>query len=330
MMSFNVNSVAKAILIVTPVFDDWESLDYLLSDLDEIANTYYQPLQILVVDDGSTTLPSRFTPRKHLQRVDIISLVRNFGHQRAIAIGLVEAQRYTNCAAVIVMDADGEDQPQHLPLLFQHYHQLPDQIILATRGKRQESLSFRFFYRLYRFLFRLLVGRSINFGNYCLIPSGQLERLTYDSNLWNHLAATITRGRFLIHRIRLDRGTRYDGKSKMNFESLVMHGLSAVSVFVDVVFLRLMLGSAVLALAAFSGILVVIGIVLFTRLAIPGWATNAVGILSVIILQLVIFSSAAIFFILSRRSESTFVPALDTERLIKKRETILSNESAIT
>jgi membrane-bound metal-dependent hydrolase YbcI (DUF457 family) len=111
--------------------------------------------------------------------------------------------------------------------------------------------------------------------------------------------------------IPIPRGYRIAGKSRMNFVALVTHGLSAISVFGDVVGVRILIESLVGSCLAFVGILVVIMIRLFTNQAIPGWATYATGILAIILVQFITIASSFTFFILSARTNLGFVPMRD-------------------
>jgi glycosyltransferase involved in cell wall biosynthesis len=315
--------------VVTPVYNDWDSLEQLVRELDLAAANAQIEIDVFVVNDGSTqsSRPIAFWQElSSIRSIEYLHLVRNLGHQRAIAIGLVEAEAHTELEAVIVMDSDGEDRPQDIPILLAAHHRSPNAVIVAARGTRSEDYWFRWFYQLYKLLFRLLIGRAVNFGNFALVPHNQLSNLTYDPNVWNHFAAAISRARLPVERVLIHRGRRYFGNSTMNFESLVIHGLSAISVYIDVVFVRALLTSVAVAGGAFVGILVVLGILFFTDLAIPGWATNAVGILILIICQVVIFTSIAAFYVLSMRSRPLIVPAFDILKLVKHREVIYERD----
>jgi polyisoprenyl-phosphate glycosyltransferase len=323
----------KAWIIVTPVYNDWTSFNHLVQNLDRFAAAHQQPLYIVAVDDGSDQLLEprpAFELSLYTRSVEVLHLVRNVGHQRAIATGLVSLESMPNLddwSAVVVMDADGEDDPSSLGQLHEAHARHANRILVAARGKRQERFAFRLFYRLYKLLFQFLTGAYIDFGNYCLIPRSRLSHLIYNPHLWNHLAATIMKSKLTLERVPVDRGRRYDGQSKMNFESLIMHGLSAISVFIDVFFFRLMIVSALIALVSTLGIIVVVLIVLFTNLAIPGWATNAAGILAIILFQTVIFSLSAVFFILNQRSTYVFIPAIDAPRFIRERVPVYTSET---
>jgi len=63
----------------------------------------------------------------------------------------------------------------------------------------------------------------------------------------------------------------------MNVVSLVLHGLTAMSVYADTIFARILLAAAFVAATATFGIATVVGIRTATDLAIPGWATVAAG-----------------------------------------------------
>ena len=76
------------------------------------------------------------------------------------------------------------------------------------------------FYKIYKILFRVLTGKTISFGNFCLIPKAVLDRIVNQPDLWNNIPSTITRSNFPIKKIESERGKRYQGKSKMNFSSL--------------------------------------------------------------------------------------------------------------
>ncbi len=229
----------EPVLVLIPVFNDWEAARQVVSALDRLPAA--GRCSILLIDDGSTDrVPEGFTQNaRHLQSVSILRLCRNLGHQRAIAIGLTEAPRF-NPVAVVVMDGDGEDCPEHVTLLLDAWHRQPGRIVFAERRKRMESVTFRTLYHGYRLLHWLLTGISVRVGNFSVVPAGALPALAACPDLWNHYAAAVFRLRWPTATVPLDRGRRYAGQSKMNFAALCVHGLSAISVFADLAGARLM------------------------------------------------------------------------------------------
>jgi hypothetical protein len=311
-------------LVLVPIFDDWESATRLLSDLDRVAATLGR-VEVVLIDDGSNApQPPDFAsgPFLHLVGVKIIHLARNLGHQRALAVGLVWAAQNSDVAYVIVMDGDGEDRPEDiLPLIAEARRQGSQKVVFAARAKRLESSWFQFGYHAYRLVHYVLTGVKVRVGNFSVVPAPCLQRLVVTSEIWNHYAASVYRTKIPHVSIPISRGSRYAGRSKMNLVSLVLHGLAAISVFIDVLGARLLVFLAGIGALAFLGISAIVSVRFFTRLAIPGWATTAAGLLSVILLQTITLMLMFVFVILATRSAATFMPTRDCPQYIREIET---------
>jgi hypothetical protein len=124
------------------------------------------------------------------------------------------------------------------------------------------------------------------------------------------------------------RGERCVGESKMNLVALVIHGLSAISVYVDVIFVRLLLGSAALIGAAILATLCFVCYKLFTDLATPGWTTTVASTFTIIIIQAGIFVVGTTLMLLGGRSNYTIVPALD-ERYVETPVARIAEQCAV-
>jgi polyisoprenyl-phosphate glycosyltransferase len=306
---------STAPLILIPVFNDWVALAELLSKLDSVLSDHGIKAEVLVVDDGSTLEPdelrsgAQFTA---LQRVDVLTLRRNLGHQRAIAIGLAYVEDCLNTGAVVVMDGDGEDDPADVPRLLNRLHEAGGRkIVFAERARRSESIGFKAFYALYKLIHWLLTGKGVRIGNFSAVPRRRLASLVAVSELWNHYAAAVVRSRQPYCMVPTKRGKRYCGQSTMNFVALVTHGLSAISVHADVAGVRLLMLSGVLGLLTLLGIVAAVIVRLATNLAVPGWATYTVGILMVLLVQAMLAAFVFSFVILGARHGSTFLPRRD-------------------
>ena len=309
--------------MIAPVFNDSACLPPLLRDL---AQGLPEPssADIYIIDDGSTEaleLATSDIPAS-LQSVTILRLSCNLGHQRAIAVGLVEANRDFVYEAMVVIDADGEDRPQDIPALLAAQESNPGAIVVAQRKSRQEAVRFRLFYTLYKWLFRGLTGRRLDFGNYSILSTDATDRLTHMTELWNHYPATIMRSRLPVVRVPLDRQHRYEGESRMNFTALVNHGLAGIAAFIDTAFARLL--AVAVSFTVLLGGLVLTGVIVRLALGvpIPGWlalgTTGAMIGLIQIAAALVILS----FFTLSARSTASPPPASFADNYIKNRERI--------
>lgn len=310
------------VVVLMPLRDDWTPAAELIRRVDHAVSAETATIEIVLVDDASThrynneLLQDTFTV---VRAIRILRLRRNLGHQRAIAIGLVEIYNTATCDAIIVMDADGEDTPEGVTTLLRVYSDSPDKVaIFAERIRRSESLVFRSFYHLYRLLHLGLTGISVRVGNFSILPPGHLTTIVVMSELWSHYAAAVFRSKLPFVTVPIPRGTRIAGTSKMNFVSLVSHGLSAISVFGDIVGVRLLIGSMAGSLMAGLGIAMVVLTRLFAGGAIPGWATYATGTLAIIMIQLLTMATSFTFFILSNRMNLGFVPSRDSSLFLEE------------
>jgi glycosyltransferase involved in cell wall biosynthesis len=302
-----------------PVFNDWEAFAQLLAQLGEQAELGKNDLCVFAVDDGSSELPdtAALVARKGiLSDLRVIRLACNLGHQRAIAVGMVAASMISDLDVVVVMDSDGEDRPDAVAKLIAVWDKEPDKIVVARRGRRSETLIFNLFYSIYKLIFRIMTGQPISFGNFCLVPRHALKALIHNSAIWNNLSAAIIRSRIPYTEIQIDRAPRLAGRSRMSFASLAVHGLSAISVYTDIVLVRIILAACILGGIIILGLIAVVAIRFGTDWAIPGWASYVAASLTIIFVQMMLLAGIALFQLLSFRSLKPFIPASDATNFV--------------
>ncbi len=303
------SSSVKIVWVVAPVFNDWDSFSFLLKDLVKMAaglpgiRFFY-----LAVDDASSIPPPGDSFPCPLT---LLRLRRNLGHQRAISVGLSWLHEYHKEAdCTIVMDADGEDDPAAIPAIIAEHEKNGKRIVFASRKKRMESATFRIAYFWYKLFFRVLTGHRISFGNFSLIPASLLPGVVNVSEIWNHYSGGIMKAGLPISTVPLNRKQRYCGKSRMNTQALVLHGLRSVSVYLDRVAARLILFFLAMAALFGLGIIVVLYFRFFTDLAIPGWATTALSGLLILLFQALIGTLFLTFVVLAQNTQRLVIPAI--------------------
>lgn len=304
-------------LIITPVYNDWDCLDILWRELKREMNGIQMPFTLLVVNDGSKEDPPMdlfdFSGEKMPNAADgevlVLNLQRNLGHQKAIATGLAYVNEVLKPDYVIVMDSDGEDKPADVVRLIHHIDKNQEVIIFAERKKRQESGTFKFLYWWYKLIFKLLSGYIITFGNFVLIPANKLAQLVYISEIWNHFPGGIIRSKLPYTSIPMDRGKRYKGNSKMSTIGLIQHGISSITVSIDIVSVRLLIFTFSLIIVTAILLISLFYVRFFTNFAIPGWTSSIAISLLMIMLQAFFFSLLLTFMVLNARVQRTFIPA---------------------
>lgn len=323
--------------VLIPSYDDWESLARLLPALDRALAAAGREADVLIVDDGSPTPPLVLeralgaAPPRALRRVDVVRLVRNLGHQRAIAVGLALRAAGAPGAAVVVMDGDGEDRPEHVPILLDALDERPadaEPVVFAQRRKRMEGAAFVVLYRAYRLLQRVLTGVGMDVGNFSAVPARHLPALAVTSDLWNHYPAAVLAARLPVRRVPLDRGARLEGRSRLGLTGLALHGLGAMSVFAERIGARLLAACAVAAAVLLALLGAVVAVRLFTPWAIPGWATSTSGILAMLLVQVVGLAACFTFTVLNGRNAVRFIPSRDHALFVHRHLTLYERASA--
>jgi hypothetical protein len=305
--------------ILMPVYNDWGALSLLLPTLDRELKSDGLTAGVLLVDDGSTTAPPKNlgTLFEAIATIDVLSLRRNLGHQRAIAVGLSYIEANHPQSSVVVMDSDGEDDPKDVPRLIREcVAHREEKIVFAARIKRSEGWIFTFFYHLYRLIHFLLIGIRVRVGNFSVVPPRALKRLVAVSELWNHYAAAVHKAKLPMEFIPSERATRLAGPSRMDTVSLVVHGLSAMAVFGDRIGVRLLIVVSAGMVLTVTALAIVIATRLVTDLAIPGWATYAAGLLFVMLMQMLLVILVFVFVILAARNAAHVLPTHDYGQFI--------------
>jgi hypothetical protein len=305
---------ADGVTILIPVFNDWDAVGLLLAQLDCELGRAGRTAGVLLVDDGSTlpVPPDLILRATALHRVSVLTLRRNLGHQRALAIGLSYIEAHMPCRAVVVMDGDGEDAPADVVALLDRFEaEGGNQVVFAERTRRSESTVFRVCYAVYRSVHWVMTGIKVRVGNFSVLPFARLASLVVVSDLWNHYPASVFRSRLPFTAQRTARGRRLVGQSKMNFLSLVIHGLSAIAVFRDRVGVRLLVACAAalgLTLAALGGGLC---LHLAGRWTVPSGLAVGGSLLAVLLTQLLMLTLVFTFIVLGGRESASFLPVRD-------------------
>lgn len=306
--------------LLLPVYEDWPVASLLLGRIDEVLLRHDLEAEVLLVDDGSTCAAEEVlrveTRLAAIGRLRILELKRNLGHQRAIAVGLAFIEQNLEARPVLVMDSDGEDDPADIPALCAVYErEKGHKVIFAARHRRSESWSFQIFYRFFQLLHLLLTGRGVRVGNFSILPPRALERLVVSSEVWSHYAAAITNTRIPYALWPTARAKRLGGKSRMNFTSLVVHGLSALSLYIQTIGVRLLALAFMLILGGTGLVAIALA---FDKAALADPVFFFGLFLLVILLQATLGGLLYVFLLLSLRQMAVVLPARDFQLFIRR------------
>jgi len=229
----------KKIIILVPVYNDWESLVILLNDINNVIQDLknYQ-ISCIIINDASNDVRPSIKKPSNLNSIKIINMKKNTGHQRCIAFGLRYINENNLCDYMILMDGDGEDRPAEIKNLINKIEENPEIPVVAKRVKRSEGIMFKFFYQIHKLITMIFTGKKINFGNYSCLTKENIKILSNKASLWCSYSSSIKKNLSNYNEIESVRGLRYYGPSKMSLFNLVLHSFSIISIFKYTVFLR--------------------------------------------------------------------------------------------
>ncbi len=127
----------QLISIIIPVFNESDSIGYLL---DEVLNVMYSNklnFEIVVVNDGSQDSTSNVLDELtiKIKELSVISLRTNYGQTAAMAAGFDNS----NGDVVITLDGDLQNDPTDIPKLISHINEGYD-LICGWRYNRKDKL----------------------------------------------------------------------------------------------------------------------------------------------------------------------------------------------
>ena len=245
----------KKFIVLIPVYNDWKSVSKLLKKIDLHIVDWESKVSVLIVNDASTGTKSIMDSNlEKIKSVKVLNMKKNQGHARCFATGLkfiIEREEFDH---VILMDADGEDRPEELSLLFNKSKEHPEKVITADRVKRSEGLLFKFCYLIHKYLTYIFTGRLIKFGNYACLPREAVVKMIEEPSTWSSFAGSLAK--LFLERISVPtiRSVRYYGPSKMSFFRLLIHSFSIIATFKRTVFLRSFIFLSVYLLLIFQSL----------------------------------------------------------------------------
>ena len=261
----------KKIIILIPVYNDWESLNKLLREINENIKSFSDiNFECLIVNDASTIQPPELNKPSNFWSLELLNMKENRGHARCNAFGIRYVFQNKKFDNLILMDGDGEDRPEEIKSLIEKIKEDPILSVVAKRVKRSEGPFFQSLYQLHKLITFIFTGKNINFGNYSILTRNDVEKLYSKASLWSSFSGSVKQNIKSLSEINSIRGLRYFGPSKMSLIKLIIHSLSIIAVFKYQVFMRSTLMLIALAyLNSYLGVLSIffqISIVIFNLL----------------------------------------------------------------
>ena len=243
---------APRVSVAVPVYNEEANVVELVrriaAVLDQVPGG---PHQLLFVDDGSSDRTRALLADAAAadQRVTVVALSRNFGHQPALTAAL----DHVGGDVVILMDGDLQDQPETIPE-FLAAHARGYDVVYAQRVDRKEAwwlrLCYFVFYRLLGSMSRLRL--PVDAGDFCLMSRRAVDELRRTSDFHRYLRGLRAWVGFRQLALPVERAPRRRGQPKYSLPTLVSLALDGIFSF-SVLPLRLATVTGALAVLLSSG-----------------------------------------------------------------------------
>ena len=132
-----MNNITQLISIIIPVFNEGESIGYLLDEVLNVMQNNKLNCELIVVNDGSndntSTVLDELTIK--IKELSVISLRKNYGQTAAMAAGFDNSKG----EIVITLDGDLQNDPNDIPKLISHINEGYD-LICGWRYERKDKL----------------------------------------------------------------------------------------------------------------------------------------------------------------------------------------------
>ena len=221
----------RSLSFVIPVHDEEEVLPALRERLVKMSSGLACEVEWIFVDDGSRDGSLTFLRRwaDSDQRVRILELARNFGHQAAVTAGLDHARG----EVVVVMDGDLQDPPELVLDMLERYREGWDVVYAKRRRREGESVFKRATAAVFYSVMHTFVHRELplNVGDFRLMTRESTDALGHLREGHRFLRGMVAWLGFSQTEVLFDRPARAAGKTKYSARKMFRFAWDAMLSF---------------------------------------------------------------------------------------------------
>ncbi len=270
----------KLVSYVFPIYNESGNIELLhetISKLLKPVTTY--DFEIIFINDGSRddSLEKLITIQQKDERVKVINLARNFGHQLAVTAGLDHASG----DAVIIMDSDMQDPPSVSLQLLEKWEEGYD-VVYAQRRTRKDTffkkLTAKWFYITLQKLADIDIPR--NTGDFRLLDHKVVDALGQCREHNRFLRGMVSFLGFNQTAVLFDRDERHAGETNYPLKKMLKLASDGIVGFSSVPLKFISKIGYGFSILSFVGILYAIGMKIFNpEVTVPGWTLMTIAIL---------------------------------------------------
>ena len=281
-MSDAATRVRRRIAYVLPVYNESAGLSSFHAELQRCTDSRPDlDFEFLYVDDGSRddSLDRLLELRGSDDRVSVLSLSRNFGHQMAVTAGL-DAAADADVDAVVVMDVDLQDPPAVSLELIDVWERGAD-VVYAQRRTRRDSWFKRHTASAFYWLLERLASSDIprNVGDFRLMDRRVVAEVVKFREQNRFLRGIVASVGYRQEAVLFDRDARFAGASGYPLARMMKLALDGILGFSTVPLKLITRLGLLISFLSLVGAAYVFAVRVFTpEDAVPGWAFLGVGL----------------------------------------------------
>ncbi len=270
-----MQSKFPSINIVIPVYNEQESLVNFHQKLRTVIDDLPNSVLVTYINDGSDDHSAAILSELQRQddRVEVLELSRNFGHQAALTAGIDR----TRADILITMDGDGQHPPKMIPEMLQKLSEGYDLVLTQRQEKEKlstfKSRSSQLFYRLINHIGNtdITPGGADFRAMHCVVVEALRSMPEYHRFLRGMVAWTGFRKMVLP----FNEESRIAGKSKYTFQKMFKLSMDAIFSFSLVpLYISISLGVLLLFLSVVEAVYVLsFWVTGHTSFLAPGWSS---------------------------------------------------------
>jgi glycosyltransferase involved in cell wall biosynthesis len=264
--------------LVIPMYNEEKVVPFLLSALEQFMTELNTDSEVILVNDGSSdsTLEQIAEWAAADQRVKVVHLSRNFGHQSACTAGL----DFATGDAIVILDADLQDPLAVVHTMIERYCEGYD----VVYGQRQERKGETFFKRASAWVFYRVMRRlvykdlPVDAGDFRLISRSCLSGLQQMRETHRFLRGMVAWVGYPQIGVPFERAERIAGETKYSLGKMLTLAWTAATSFSTIPLkLTIAFGSIVIVFGIEEAVRAVLA-KLFNWYSVPGWSSLMVAI----------------------------------------------------
>lgn len=276
-----VSTDRPLISVVSPVYNEQLVIEAFLGRLSDVVATIEGcEFEFVMVDDGSSDRSVEVLTKLAAtdDRLRVIGLSRNFGHQLAITAGLDHARG----DAVVVIDSDLQDPPEVIPDMIDRWRHGFD-VVYGVRNRREGESRFKrgtaaAFYRVIDRLADVDLPRDA--GDFRLLDRAVVDVVKDMREENRYMRGMVAWTGFSQCAVPYDRAPRAAGDSKYTLRKMVRLAVDGVTSFSDrPLRMATQLGFLVTLGALTWGVIIVLTNLFDPGATIHGWSSLMVTVL---------------------------------------------------